>query len=66
VAAALGRVLRPERRELLLGAPERGFAKLRALLPALVDRSLRRQLGVVRRHASPQPATAPPSLITNP
>jgi short-subunit dehydrogenase len=53
VAAAILRILRDERREVLLGAPERLFAKLNALLPALVDRSLRRQLAVVRRHASP-------------
>jgi short-subunit dehydrogenase len=53
VAAAILCVLRDERRELLLGAPERLFATLNALLPALVDRSLRRQLAVVRRHASP-------------
>ena len=53
VAAAILRVLCDERRELLLGAPERLFAKLNALLPALVDRSLQRQLPVVRRHASP-------------
>jgi short-subunit dehydrogenase len=69
VAAAIARVLRYERRELLLGAPERMFAKLNALLPGLVDRSVRRQLGVIRRHASPraaQAATPPSSLITNP
>jgi len=52
VAAAIVRALREERRELLLGLPERIFAKVNALFPSLVDRSLRRQLGVVRRHAS--------------
>jgi short-subunit dehydrogenase len=52
VAAAIVRVLREERRELLLGTPERLFAKLNAVLPSLVDRSLRRQLAVVLRHAS--------------
>jgi len=52
VAAAIVSALRDERREVLLGAPERLFAKLNALLPSLVDRSLRRQLAVVRRHAS--------------
>jgi short-subunit dehydrogenase len=52
VAAAIVRVLREERRELLLGMPERLFAKLNAVLPSLVDRSLRRQLAVVLRHAS--------------
>jgi short-subunit dehydrogenase len=52
VAAAILRALQDGRRELLLGAPERLFAKLNALAPSLLDRSLRRQLGVVRRHAS--------------
>ena len=52
VAVAILRALQDERREVLLGAPERLFAKLNALAPSLVDRSLRRQLSVVRRHAS--------------
>ncbi|RPI62373.1 MAG: SDR family oxidoreductase [Lysobacterales bacterium] len=68
VAAAIERVLREERSELLLGAPERLFAKLNALLPGIVDRSLRRQLAVIRRHAAPvsatpaRPAPAPLSI----
>jgi short-subunit dehydrogenase len=68
VAAAIVRALRDERRELLLGAPERLFAKLNALLPSLVDRSLRRQLAVVRRYASPTAAelsAASPPLPIN-
>jgi short-subunit dehydrogenase len=67
VAAAIVRVLRDERREVLLGAPERLFAKLNALWPALVDRSLRRQLAVVRRHALPSAAqsSAPAISLTN-
>ena len=56
VGAAIVRALREERSELLLGAPERLFAKLNALFPALVDRSVRRQLGVIRRYASNAPA----------
>jgi hypothetical protein len=52
VAAAIVRALREERSELLLGFPERLFAKVNALFPALVDRSLHRQLAVIRRHAS--------------
>jgi short-subunit dehydrogenase len=64
VAAAILRVLRDERRELLLGAPERLFAKLNALLPALVDRSLQRQLPVVRRHASPGATQLPTTAIS--
>jgi short-subunit dehydrogenase len=69
VATAIVRVLRDERRELLLGLPERVFAKLNSLFPGLVDRSLRRQLGVIRRHASPraaQSAAPTSSLVTNP
>jgi len=65
-AAAIVRALTKERRELLLGAPERLFAKLNALVPSLVDRSLRRQLGVVRRYASlgaGEPIAASPVTI---
>lgn len=56
VASAIERALRSERAELYLGRAERIFAKLNALLPRLVDRSLRRQLPIVRRHAASQPA----------
>ncbi len=45
-----------------LGWPEKLFARLNGLLPALVDRSLRGQLPVVMRHAHPQrshPSTLP-------
>jgi short-subunit dehydrogenase len=68
VAAAILRTLREERREVLLGASERLFAKLNALVPSLVDRSLRRQLAVIRRHASSaaaQPAAASAPLTVN-
>lgn len=69
VAAAIVSTLRDERREVLLGAAERLFAKLNALAPSLVDRSLRRQLAIVRRHASlaaGQPAPASRPLTINP
>jgi short-subunit dehydrogenase len=66
VAAAIVRVLREERSELLLGAAERLFAKVNALFPALVDRSLRRQLGVIRRYASNDSAVRPTPRISNP
>ncbi len=52
VARAVERALREERRELLLGAPERLFAKINALFPAIVDRSVRKQLGTIRRYAT--------------
>jgi short-subunit dehydrogenase len=67
VAQAIETVLRDERRELLLGTPERWFAKINALLPAAVDRSLRRQLAIIRRHAAPQndrPAPAAASTLS--
>jgi short-subunit dehydrogenase len=66
VAAAIVRALREERSELLLGAAERLFAKVNALFPALVDRSLRRQLGVIRRYASNDSAVRPTPRIPNP
>jgi hypothetical protein len=39
-----------------LGWPEKLFARLNGALPALVDRSLRAQLAIIRRHASQAPA----------
>lgn len=69
VAEAIERVLREERNEIMLGKPERLFAKVNALFPTLVDRSLRRQLAVIRRYASPSKATrhaatSPPPVDT--
>ena len=52
VAAAIVDALRRERRETFLGVPERLFAKLNGVLPGLVDRSLRKQLAVIRRYAT--------------
>jgi short-subunit dehydrogenase len=67
VAAAIVSALRDERAEIVLGAPERLFAKLNALVPSLVDRSLRRQLAAVRRYASPGNSPAPaPALHPTP
>jgi len=51
VAAALLRALRTDTRRVQLGWPERLFARLNGLLPELVDRSLRKQLPIVKRHA---------------
>ncbi|AWH25371.1 SDR family oxidoreductase [Stenotrophomonas sp. YAU14D1_LEIMI4_1] len=51
VASALLQALRTGNPRLQLGWPERLFARLNGLLPELVDRSLRKQLPVVRRHA---------------
>jgi short-subunit dehydrogenase len=63
VARGIESVLRSERAELLLGTPERLFAKINALLPAVVDRSLRRQLDIIRKYASRQ--SAPPATSAN-
>jgi len=38
-----------------IGWPERGFLRLNALIPALVDGALKRQLGVIRRYATAAP-----------
>jgi short-subunit dehydrogenase len=55
VAQALLRLLRRPARERLLGMPERLFARINQLAPGVVDRALRRQLSIIRRHA-PAPA----------
>jgi short-subunit dehydrogenase len=50
VAQELLRLLRRPARERLLGVPEKWFARINQLLPGVVDRALRRQLPVIRRH----------------
>ena len=52
VARALVALLQHPVRERLLGMPERFFARLNQVLPGLVDRALRGQLSIIRRHAS--------------
>lgn len=52
VAIAIDRTLRRSRRETYLGLPERLFALINAVLPALVDRALARQLPVIRHFAT--------------
>ena len=51
VARQLLALLEHPSRERLLGMPEALFARLNQLMPGLVDRALRRQLPVIRRHA---------------
>jgi hypothetical protein len=51
VARELLALLRRPTRERLLGMPEAFFARLNQLLPGLLDRALRRQLPIIRRHA---------------
>jgi short-subunit dehydrogenase len=60
VALAVAAILRDERRELLLGTPERLFAKINALMPAIVDRVLRKQLPVIKRYAGASNGPAEP------
>jgi short-subunit dehydrogenase len=52
VAAALVRAIVQRDRRGQLGWPEKLFARINGMFPALVDRSLRAQLPIIRRHAS--------------
>jgi short-subunit dehydrogenase len=61
VANALLRLLHAPGRERLLGFPERLFARMNQLLPAVVDRALRRQLRVIRSHARAEDKPSPRS-----
>ena len=59
VADELVRLLRRPARERLLGMPEKLFARINQLLPALVDHGLRKQLTLIREYARgriPRPA----------
>ncbi|MGZ8273183.1 MAG: SDR family oxidoreductase [Burkholderiaceae bacterium] len=65
VAEALMRLLKRPVRERLLGMPERFFARVNQILPALVDSGLRKQLDIIRSHARrgvPRPAVPATSL----
>lgn len=65
VAEALVRLLKRPVRERLLGMPERFFARVNQVLPALVDNGLRKHLDVIRSHARhrvPRPALPATSL----
>jgi short-subunit dehydrogenase len=53
VARAACAMLEQEIPEAVVGWPEKFFVRLNALLPRLVDGSLRKQLPVIRRHAGP-------------
>ncbi|MBO9793597.1 MULTISPECIES: SDR family oxidoreductase [Xanthomonas] len=54
-AALLQSIVRGDARR-QLGWPEKLFARLNGLLPELVDRALRKQLHLIRRHARPSGA----------
>jgi short-subunit dehydrogenase len=53
VAAAVCRALARGRKASVLGWPERLYARLNALAPSVVDRSLAASLPVIKEHASP-------------
>ncbi len=53
VATAARRMLEHNITEAVIGWPEKLYARLNALLPQLVDGSLRRQLPIIQRHAHP-------------
>lgn len=59
VAGQIVEAIEREREEVYLGWPERLFVRLNGLWPRLVDRSLRRQLPVIRRFARPDPPQEP-------
>ncbi|MFG0685527.1 SDR family oxidoreductase [Pseudomonas sp. WSY_20] len=50
VARAVLQAVQSERSELYLGWPEKMFVRLNSILPGLVDRALRKQLPLIRRH----------------
>jgi short-subunit dehydrogenase len=52
VAKAACDMLESGRREAVFGWPEKLFVRINALLPGLVDGSLRKQLPAIRRHAT--------------
>jgi short-subunit dehydrogenase len=70
VAYAIERALQRGQRETYLGLAERISVVINALLPGLVDNTIRRQMPVIRRHAarSDEPSRAenrsPASLPT--
>jgi len=52
VAAAACAVLEAGKTSAVFGWPEKLFVHINALLPGVVDGSLRKQLPVIRRHAA--------------
>lgn len=62
VAVAACAMLQHNRRDAVLGWPEKLFVRINALLPRVVDRSLARQLPIIRRHAREAVAGATASL----
>jgi short-subunit dehydrogenase len=61
VAAAVRRMLETGQPEAVIGWPEKLFVRINSILPRLVDRSLARQLPVIRQRLAPERA-APVSI----
>ncbi|MEZ5562159.1 MAG: SDR family oxidoreductase [Gammaproteobacteria bacterium] len=59
VAAAACRILENEADETVVGWPEKLFTRINSVLPGLVDKSIARQLAVIRRYAGAGPAATP-------
>ncbi|WP_207886552.1 SDR family oxidoreductase [Pseudomonas sp. 30_B] len=51
VARAVLAAIEAERSELYLGWPEKLFVRINGMLPGIVDRALRKQLPLIRRHS---------------
>lgn len=51
VAEAVAGIIQNEHAEVFVGAPERFFARINALLPRLVDKAIAKQLPIIRRYA---------------
>lgn len=59
VAARLADAIEAGRARMQVGWPERLFVRINGMFPALVDRSLRKQLPLIRRHLSPDAGAGP-------
>ena len=67
VATAVCDALERARNESVIGWPEKFYARVNAVFPQLVDRSLARSLPVVKSHATAeQPCEAPPLAERSP
>jgi short-subunit dehydrogenase len=67
VARELVKLLQRRRHSSVVGWPESVFIRINALFPALVDRSIRRQLPIIRQFARrPRMTTRPPETVAHP
>jgi short-subunit dehydrogenase len=69
VARELVHLLQRRRHSLVVGWPENLFVRINALLPAIIDRSIRRQLSIIRHYArkprvaGPEPRELAPASV---